>query len=281
MSILDNFLSKRNKTPLGEMAFTDHIDDLRKHIIRSVIVILVFGIIAFVNISWIFTHVIFAPSRPEFISNVVMCDIAHKFSIEGLCMEGVPMSFQNTQLSGQFMLSFSSSFMIGFILAFPFVFWEFWKFIKPALKPNEIKQARGIVFWSSLLFFLGVLFAYYVIAPFTISFFATYTLSEQFQNIITISSYYDNMSDIVLGMGIVFELPIVVFFLSRIGILTPQMMRSKRRYAILILLFLATIITPPDMLSCWFVFVPLYLLYEIGILLSARVVKEKKRKELS
>jgi sec-independent protein translocase protein TatC len=190
-------------------------------------------------------------------------------------MEGIQMDFQNNQLSGQFMLSFSSSFMIGFIVAFPYVFWEFWKFIKPALKTAEVKQAKGIVFWSSLLFFIGVLFAYYVIAPFTISFFATYTLSPMFKNIITISSYYDNMSDIVLGMGVVFELPIVVYFLSKIGILTPTMMRNKRRYAILILLFLATIITPPDMLSCWFVFLPLYLLYEIGILLSARVVKEK------
>ena len=169
------------------MAFTDHIDDLRKHIIRSIIVILLFAIIAFVNISWIFEHVIFAASKPDFISNVVMCDFAHKFNIEGLCMEGFEMSFQNTQLSGQFMLSFSSAFMIGFIMAFPYVLYQFWQFIKPALKPNEIKQAKGLVFWSSLLFFLGVLFAYYVIAPFTISFFATYTLSDNFKNIITIS----------------------------------------------------------------------------------------------
>lgn len=263
------------------MKFTDHIDDLRKHIIRSVIAVLIFSIIAFINIERIFQEVIFAPSKPDFIANRVMCDLAKKFHIENLCMEGVPMDFQNTQLSGQFMLSFSSSFMIGFILAFPFVFWQFWLFIKPALKPSEVKQARGIVFWSSLLFFLGVLFAYYVIAPFTISFFAMYTLSPQFKNIITITSYYDNMSDIVLGMGVVFELPIVVYFLSRIGIITPKLMRDKRRYAILILLFLATIITPPDMLSCWFVFIPLYLLYEISIILSARVAKQRVRKQLS
>lgn len=263
------------------MTFTDHIDDLRGHIIRSVIVILIFSVVAFFNIEWIFDRIIFAAAKPGFISNVIMCDVAHKLSIEGLCMEGVQIDFQNNQLSGQFMLSFSSSFMIGFILAFPYVFWEFWKFIKPALKTEEIKKARGIVFWSSLLFFLGVLFAYYVIAPFTISFFATYTLSPMFKNIITISSYYDNMSDIVLGMGIVFELPIVVYFLSRIGVITPKLLRDKRRYAILILLFLATIITPPDMLSCWFVFLPLYLLFEISIILSARVQKAKQLRELS
>jgi sec-independent protein translocase protein TatC len=281
MGLLDSFLSKRNKNPLGEMTFTDHIDDLRGHIIRSILVILVFAIVSFVNIEWIFQHIIFAPSRPGFISNIWMCKIAKQFSIEGLCMEGFELDFQNTQLSGQFMMSFSSSFMIGFILAFPYVFWEFWKFIKPALKPGEIKQARGVVFWSSLLFFLGVLFAYYVIAPFTISFFATYTLSPNFKNNITISSYYDNMSDIVLGMGIVFELPIVVYFLSRVGVITPKFMRDKRRYAVLILLILATVITPPDMLSCWFVFLPLYMLYEISIVMSARVQRAKVRKELS
>src|SRR5690606_2344890 len=115
-------------------------------------------------------------------------------------------------LSGQFMMSFSVSFMLGFIVAFPYVFWEFWKFIKPALKPSELKHARGIVFWTSLLFFIGVLFAYYIVAPFTINFFANYQLSGTFKNIITISNYYDSMSDLVLGIGLVFELPVVVYF---------------------------------------------------------------------
>src|SRR5690606_18807378 len=168
--------------------------------------------------------------------------------------------------------SFSVSFMIGFIIAFPYIFWELWKFIKPALKPGELKYARGIVFWCSLLFFLGVLFAYYIIAPFTINFFANYQLSPQFKNIITIANYYDTMSDLILGMGIVFQLPVVVFFLSRIGLLTPGLMRDKRKYAIVIIMILAAVITPPDWLSIWIVTIPLILLYEAGIAISHRAV---------
>ena len=263
------------------MTFTDHIDDLRGHLIRSLIVIIVCAVIAFINIEWIFKDIIFAPSHPEFISNIWMCQIDHTFGITGLCMEGVNLKFISTSMSGQFMLSFSSSFFIGFILAFPFILWEFWRFIKPALKPGEIKQAKGLVFWGSILFFMGVLFAYYLVAPFTINFFASYVLTPDIEVKPTASSYYSDMSDMVLGMGIVFELPIIVYFLSRIGVLTPKLMREKRRYAILILLLLATIITPPDMLSCWFVFIPLYMLFEISIVLSARVQKAKVRKQLS
>jgi sec-independent protein translocase protein TatC len=169
--------------------------------------------------------------------------------------------------------------MVGFLVAFPYVFWEFWRFIKPALKPSELKYARGIVFWSSLLFFTGVLFAYYIVTPFTINFFATYQLSPLFKNIITISNYYDTMSDLILGMGVVFELPIVVFFLSRIGLLTPQLMRSKRRYAILIIFVLAAVITPPDWFSIWLVAIPLLVLYEAGITISERANKERQRKQ--
>jgi sec-independent protein translocase protein TatC len=188
--------------------------------------------------------------------------------------------FQNTELSGQFMMSFSVSFMMGLILSFPFVFWELWKFIRPALKASELRYARGIVFWSSLLFFIGVLFAYYIIAPFTINFFANYQLSPQFKNIITITNYYDTMSDLIMGMGLVFELPVIVYFLSRIGILTPKLMRDKRRYAIVIIFFLAVIISPPDWFSCWLIALPLMLLFEISIGISDRANKARMKKQL-
>jgi sec-independent protein translocase protein TatC len=168
--------------------------------------------------------------------------------------------------------------MIGFIISFPYILWEFWRFLKPALKPVEIKHARGLVFWCSLLFFAGVLFSYYIIVPYTINFFGGYQLSPQFQNIITMDNYYDTLSDLVLGMGIVFELPVIVYFLSRIGILTPQLMRSQRRYAIIILLVLAEVITPPDMFSCFLVFIPLYILYELSVLVSTRANKERRLK---
>lgn len=262
------------------MAFTDHIEELRWHIIRSVLAVFICAIIMFFNIEWIFDNIILGPAHPDFISYRALCRFGHLIHIDALCLQEIKMEFQNTELSGQFMMSFSVSFMLGFIVAFPFIFWEVWKFIKPALKPSELKYARGIVFWTSLLFFMGVLFAYYVIAPFTINFFANYQLSPSFKNIITMSNYYDTMSDLVLGLGLVFELPVVVFFLSRIGLLTPQLMRSKRNYAILIIFVLAAVITPPDWFSIWLVAIPLLILYEAAIRISARAIKERKRKEL-
>ena len=262
------------------MAFVDHIEELRWHIIRALIAILVCGIIVFFNVEWIFDHIIMAPAYPDFASYKALCKLGELIHVDAICLKQLNIEFQNTELSGQFMMAFSVSFMLGFIIAFPYVFWEFWKFLKPALKPGELKYARGIVFWSSLLFFTGVLFAYYVIAPFTINFFASYTLSPSFKNIITISNYYSTMSDLVLGLGVVFELPVVVFFLSRIGVLTPKLMRAKRNYAILIIFVLSAVITPPDWFSIWLVAIPLLILYEVAISISERAVRERRRKQM-
>ena len=262
------------------MSFVDHIEELRWHIIRSLIAVLIGAIVVFFNIEYIFDRIILGPAHTDFISYQWLCSMGRLMHTDMLCLQELNLEFQNTELSGQFMMSFSSSLMIGFIVAFPYVFWQFWKFIKPALKPGELKHARGIVFWSSMLFFFGVLFAYYIIAPFTINFFASYKLSPSFKNIITIANYYDTMSDLVLGMGVVFELPVLVFFLSRIGLLTPKLMRDKRKYAVVIIMILAAVITPPDMLSIWIVAIPLVILYEAGIKISERVMKERNRKEL-
>lgn len=252
------------------MSFIDHIEDLRWHIIRSLIAIIAGGIVLFINSTWVFDKIVLGPAQPDFLSYKVLCKLGELINASSLCMEEINLSFQNTALSGQFMMSFSVSFMLGFIIAFPYVFWEFWRFIKPALSERELKNARGIVFWSSFLFFVGVLFAYYVIAPFTINFFANYTLSPSFKNIITMSNYYDTLFDLVLGVGVVFELPVVVYFLSKIGILTPELMKSKRSYAILIIVVLAAVITPPDVFSLFLVCLPLLVLYQISILISAR-----------
>jgi sec-independent protein translocase protein TatC len=280
LSILDKFIAKRNGgSPAAEMAFTDHIEALRWHLVRALVAIILCAVVVFFNIEWIFTHIILGPANKDFISYKLLCEFGHLIHVDALCMDSLTIKFQNTELSGQFMMSFSASFMLGFIIAFPYVFWEFWKFIKPALKEVELKYARGIVFWSSLLFFLGVAFAYFLIAPFTINFFAGYQLSPQFENIITIANYYDTMGDLVFGMGIVFELPILVYFLSRIGILTPKLMRDQRRFAIVIIMVLAAIITPPDWFSIFLVAIPLVILYETGIVVSAKILKEKKQKE--
>ncbi|MBS1772594.1 MAG: twin-arginine translocase subunit TatC [Bacteroidetes bacterium] len=261
------------------MSFVDHIEELRWHIIRSLVVIVVASVVTFFRIEWIFDHIIMGPAHSDFISYRLLCRFGHYIGTDALCLQDINMQFQNNELAGQFMMSFSTSFMIGFIIAFPYIFWEFWRFIKPALKPSEVKYARGIVFWTSLLFFTGVLFAYYLIAPFTINFFANYQLSPLFKNIITMANYWDTMSDLILGMGVVFELPVLVFFLSRVGILTPKLMRSKRRYAILIIFVLAAVITPPDWFSIWLVAIPLLILYEASISISDRANKARQKKE--
>ncbi|WP_232831836.1 twin-arginine translocase subunit TatC [Taibaiella helva] len=280
MSIIDKFLAKRNGgNPTAEMGFTDHIEALRWHLVRALIAIIAGALIVFFNIDFVFQKIILGPANNDFISYRLLCQFGKSIGVDALCMDPLKIKFQNNELSGQFMMSFSVSFMLGFILAFPYVFWEFWKFVKPALKPGELKYARGIVFWSSLLFFIGVFFAYFLIAPFTINFFANYQLSPQFENIITITNYYDTMSDLILGLGIVFELPIIVYFLSRVGILTPKFMRDQRRIAIVVIMVIAAVITPPDWFSIFLVAIPLVLLYEAGIIVSARILKEKKLKE--
>jgi sec-independent protein translocase protein TatC len=257
------------------MSFLDHIEELRWHIIRSLLVVLGASIVVFIYAEWIFEHIITGPTRSNFISYRWLCSLGKAMGTTTLCLKDINLTLQNTEMSGQFMLSFSSSFMMGFIIAFPYVFWEFWKFLKPALNPEELKHARGIVFWSSLLFGFGVVFGYLILAPFTINFFANYQLSPDIKNIFTIKNYYESLSDMVLGMGIVFELPIVVFFLSRVGVLTPKLMRTQRRYAIVILIFLSEIITPPDWFSWLLVFVPVYILYEISINISARAERDR------
>lgn len=257
------------------MSFLDHIEELRWHIIRSMLVVLAASIVVFIYAEWIFEHIITGPTRSNFISYRWLCALGKAIGTSTLCLQDINLTLQNTEMSGQFMLSFSSSFMMGFIVSFPYVFWEFWKFLKPALNPEELKHARGIVFWSSLLFAFGVVFGYLILAPFTINFFANYQLSPDIKNIFTIKNYYESLSDMVLGMGIVFELPIVVFFLSRVGILTPKLMRTQRRYAIVILIFLSEIITPPDWFSWLLVFVPVYILYEISINISARAERDR------
>lgn len=263
------------------MHFTDHIEELRWHIVRSLVAIIAVGIVVWLNIEWIFDNVLLGPAKADFISYRLLCRLGQELKIDGLCLQDLKIKFQNTELAGQFTMSFSVSFMIGLILAFPYVFWEFWRFIRPALKENELKHASGIVFWSSFLFISGVMFAYFIIVPFTVNFFGNYQLSPSFQNIITIGSYYDTMADLVLGMGCVFEIPILVYFLAKVGILTPALMRSQRRMAILIIFVVAAVITPPDWFSIWMVALPLILLYEAGIIIASRVVKEKQLKSSS
>lgn len=258
------------------MGFTDHIEELRWHIVRALIAVILLAIVAFFNIEWIFDKILLGPAHADFISYRCLCWLGNELKLDGLCLDDVKIKFQNTELAGQFTMSFSVSLMLGFIAAFPYVFWEFWRFIKPALKEKELKHAGGIVFWSSFLFITGVLFAYFIIVPFTVNFFGNYQLSPLFENIITIGNYYDTLNDLVIGMGVVFEIPVVVYFLAKVGILTPKLMRDQRRFAILIIFVLAAVITPPDWFSIWLVAIPLIILYEGSIVIASRVQKSKK-----
>ncbi len=279
MSIFKNLLNKRNNNPQGEMNFLDHVEDLRWHIIRSVAAILIGAIIIFINVEWIVDKIILGPAHNEFISYKFFCSLGKFLHIDAFCLGKVNMEFQNTSVAGQFMMGMSISLMLGFIIAFPFILWELWRFVKPALKPIEVKYAKGGVFWCSILFFLGVIFSYYIVIPYTINFFGNYKLSPLVKNITTMDSYYETMSNLTLAMGIVFELPVFVFFLSRIGILTPEILRKQRRVSILILFIISEIITPPDLFSCLLVFIPLFLLFEISVKISDRTASDRRKKE--
>jgi sec-independent protein translocase protein TatC len=194
-------------------------------------------------------------------------------------MTSIHVKMQSTNVSGQFDTYFNIILIGGFILAFPYVFWQFWKFTKPALKPNELKNTKGVIFWVSLLFFLGVFFGYFIIAPYTINFFANFSLDDKIENIWTIGSYFNTIVPLILGAGLAFQLPLVMYFLAKVGVVSAAYLRRVRKYAILIIVIVASIITPPDMLSTIVASVPLLLLYEISILLCAKVEKKKKLDE--
>ncbi len=262
-----------------ELGFVDHLEALRWHLVRMAIAMLICAVVAFIYINEIFDYIILAPTRKEFASYRWLCKLGELIHIDSLCLDDVGIKFQNTQLSGQFMMSFSTAFLFGFILSFPYLIWELWRFIKPALTDRELKSSRGLIFWTSLLFFCGVWFGYFIITPYTVNFFAAYKLNFQVENIIKIDDYLDTVMNLVLGTGLVFELPVAVYFLSRLGILTPAFMAEYRKYAVVIILIIAAVITPPDVVSQIIVTIPLWILYELSILISGRVQKERIRKE--
>ncbi len=272
----DNSTNKKSSTtPEKEMSFWEHLEELRTHLIRAAVVLTLLAIAAFIMRKFIFDMIILAPKDPNFISYRALCTLGKWLSTDSLCMDTVKLEIINIEMSGQFSTHIYVSMMAALIVAFPYLLWEIWSFIKPALLPNEKKYSRGVVLYSTFLFILGMLFSYYLIVPWTINFFASYQVSESVQNTITLSSYINTVVSVTLGSGLIFELPIVVFFLSKIGILKPAFMKKSRKYVIIILLTLAAIITPPDVVSQILVTIPLMGLYEISILISARVLRKK------
>ncbi|SEM74383.1 sec-independent protein translocase protein TatC [bacterium A37T11] len=280
-SIVDSIKNK-GKNLEAEMSFFDHLEVLRWHLIRSAIAIVIFMSLAFTYYDFIFDTIIMGPKKPDFWTYRMMCTIGNKFNLGAdFCVTKIPIRIINTEMAGQFTLQINSALLIALILGFPYLLYEIWRFVKPALTEIERKSASGFVFYATLLFALGVLFGYYIVSPLSINFLANYTVSPEIENTITIDSYLSSVATLSLGSGIIFELPIVIFILSKIGIMTPQFMRSSRRYAVVIILIIAAVITPtPDILTMLTVSAPLFLLYELSIVIAAKVYKKKMKAEL-
>lgn len=269
--------SKKKKKSEAEMSFLEHLEELRWHIIRSILAIVVFMVVAFVFKNIIFDHVILAPKDPGFFTNRILCQLGHMLGTDKLCINTTPFEIINIKMAGQLTTHITVAMVSGLILAFPFIIREFWLFFKPALHTNEAQYARGAVLASSLLFFAGVLFGYYMLAPLSIHFLTSYEVSMDVTNQINIRSFIGTLSSICLATGVIFELPIIAFFLTKIGVITPEFMKKYRKHSIVVILILSAIITPPDVFSQLLVSIPLFFLYEVSIHISKRVVQKKER----
>jgi sec-independent protein translocase protein TatC len=271
----------KGKSLEGEMSFFDHLSELRIHLVRASIAIVLFTCVCFYYYDFLFDTIIMGPHKPTFWTYRMMCRVGEYFNMgPGFCITNIPGKIINTEMAGQFTLQINSALMIGVILGFPYLLWEIWRFIKPALKDNERKSATGFVFYATLLFLIGILFGYFIVAPLSVNFLSNYSISPEIENTITIDSYFSSVATLTLCTGAVFELPIVIYILSRLGIMTPKFMRDQRRYAVIIILVIAAVVTPtPDIPTMLTVSFPLFLLYEVSIMVSGRVQKSKLRAE--
>ena len=268
-------MAKKN---LSEMSFLDHLEELRWLLIRSTIAILACATIAFFFSDFIFDEILFGPKNVDFITYRFFCDLSQEFGLDkSLCVTEIPMRIQSREMGGQFSAHMWTSITAGFILGFPFIIWEFWKFISPALYDNEKKYAVLFIITASVLFFTGVLFGYFIIAPLSVNFLANYNVSKEIFNDIDLSSYISLLRSSTVACGLLFELPIVIYFLTKMGLVTPSSLRNYRKYTLVIVLILSAIITPPDIISQIIVAIPIMILYEISILISVIVHKKQEK----
>jgi len=263
----------------NEMSFLEHLEVLRWHLIRAFIGILAVAIVAFIFKDIVFNQIILAPKMPEFITNRLLCDFGRQINILKLCINSRPLEVISIKMAGQFTMHIMVSLIAGFVISFPYIFFEFWRFIVPALYSKEKQHARGAVFYSSALFMMGVLFGYFVITPLSIQFLGSYSVSDQVTNQINLISYVSTIASVVLAAGIVFELPILVYFLTKAGLITPEFLRKYRRHSLVLILALSAIITPPDIFSQILVAFPLVILYEAGISISRRIVRKREKED--
>ena len=262
-----------------EMSFLDHLEELRWHLIRAVLAIVIAGGIAFILKGFIFDTLLFGPANGDFWSYQMLCKLSGMFGIDGgFCDPEMPFRIQSRTMGGQFSAHVWTSITAGFIIAFPYVIYEFWKFVAPAMHDNERRHAKGFIFVTSFLFFLGVLFGYYVVTPLSINFLGKYQVSDTVFNDFDLDSYIGLVRASVLASGLIFELPIVIYFLTKVGVVTPDFLRKYRKYALVIVLILSAVITPPDIVSQIIVAIPVLILYEVSIIISKFMYKKEEEK---
>ncbi len=271
-------MAKEKKKKGGEMSFLEHLEELRWHIVRSILAVMLVAIVAFIFHEIVFDTIILAPKNPDFWTNRMFCNFAEKVNAPALCINSKPFEIINIQMAGQFMTHILVSIIAGVILAFPYIFWEFWMFFKPALYSSEKKHASGAVFFSSLLFIIGVLFGYFLIVPLSVHFLGSYNVSMEVTNQISLRSYISTVSSITLAAGLIFQLPILAFFLTKVGLIDPPFLKKYRRHSVVVILALSAIITPPDIFSQVMVCFPLLFLYEIGIMISRSVIRREEKR---
>ena len=270
---------KKIASPEKEMSFLDHLEELRWHLVRSTLAVLIVAVVAFIFKTFIFDTLIFGPSKSDFPTYRMFCDISQSFGMTTFCFDEMPFRIQSRTMGGQFSAHMWTSIYAGIIIAFPYILYEFWKFISPGLKSKERKSSRGFIFVASLLFFIGVLFGYYLIAPLSINFLGNYQVSSQVFNDFDLDSYISLVRTSVLACGIVFELPIIMYILTKIGLVTPEILKKYRKFALIFVLIISALITPPDIVSQIIVAIPILILYELSIYISKVVIKNQLKEE--
>lgn len=264
------------KSTESEMSFLDHLEVMRWHLLRSILAVVIMALVAFVFKEIVFDKIILAPKEPNFPTNRWLCQLGEILGLERICINQNPFGLQTVKMAEQFSMHIIVSLVAGIVVAFPYVFFEIWRFIVPALYDKEKQTASGAVFYTSLLFILGVGFGYYIISPLSVNFLGNYKVSESVISAPTLRSYVQTITSVVLASGIVFQLPILIYFLSRVGLVTPSFLKKYRRHSVILIVTLSAIITPPDVFSQVLVALPLMVLYEIGISISKRIMRQQE-----
>jgi sec-independent protein translocase protein TatC len=272
--------TKLNNGAKEEMTFMEHLDALRAHLFRSAIAIAIGAVIMAIYSEFIVQRILLGPTRSDFPTYTYLCKLSNYLGFGNkFCMKEIHLEMQSATLTGQFDVYLDVIVIGGFIVAFPYILWQFWKFVKPALNQKELANSRGVILWVSFLFFIGIGFGYFVLSPYTVNFFANFSLDSKIKNIPTISSYFDTVLPLTLGCGLAFQLPLILYFLAKVGIVSATTLKGFRKYAILAIVVITGIITPPDMFSQIICSIPLVVLYEVGIIVCRSVEKKQAKIE--